>query len=159
LRFAWNDRYQYALIHSTRTAIAAVVSLLAARILHMPEDYWAAITTLVVMQSHLGAALKISEQRLAGTALGAVAAALLSTYAGSNAWAFAAGVFLLGMVCAALHLDDAYRFAGIALAIVMLVARIRSPWIIAFHRFVEVAAGIIVALAITALWPEKDRPV
>lgn len=124
----------------------------------MPEDYWAAITTLIVMQSRLGAALKISEQRLAGTALGVVTAALLTTYAGSNAWAFGAGVFILGMVCAGLHLDDAYRFAGVALAIVMLVARVRSPWIIALHRFVEVAAGIVVGLTMTALWPEKDWP-
>ncbi len=54
----WDSRYRRAFVHSTRTAIAAVLSLLAARILHMPEDYWAAITTLIVMQSRLGAALK-----------------------------------------------------------------------------------------------------
>ena len=57
--------------HSARTAVAAVISLIVARLFHLPEDYWAAITTLVILQSTLGAALTVSEHRLAGTALGA----------------------------------------------------------------------------------------
>ena len=37
--------------HSARTGVAAVVSLLIARLFRIPEAYWAAITTLIVMQS------------------------------------------------------------------------------------------------------------
>jgi hypothetical protein len=54
------------------------------RALELPEAYWATITTLIIMQSTLGAALAVSEQRFAGTALGAVMGALLTTYFGSN---------------------------------------------------------------------------
>ena len=50
-------------VHSLRTAIACVVSLLVARLFRLPEAYWAAITALIVMQSSLGAALPISAQR------------------------------------------------------------------------------------------------
>jgi hypothetical protein len=57
--------------HPARTAVAAMVSLLAADAFKLPDAYWAAITTIVVMQSTLGAAVKISAQRFAGTALGA----------------------------------------------------------------------------------------
>ena len=60
-------------IHVVRTSIAAVVSLLIARLFKLPEAYWAAITTLVVMQSSLGAALTVSWQRFAGSAIGAAA--------------------------------------------------------------------------------------
>ena len=60
------------LVHSARTAVAAVVSLAVARALGLPEAYWATITTLIIMQSTLGAALTVSEQRFAGTALGAL---------------------------------------------------------------------------------------
>jgi uncharacterized membrane protein YccC len=66
---AWLTRR--VLVHSARTAVAATVSLLVARLLRLPESYWAAIMTLVVMQSTLGAAWTISKQRFAGTALGA----------------------------------------------------------------------------------------
>jgi uncharacterized membrane protein YccC len=143
--------------HPVRTAIAAVASLLVARAFRLPEAYWSVITTLVVVtQSSIGDAMTNSWQRFVGTALGAVAGALLATYFGPSAIIFGAGVFVLGLVCAILHLDrPAYRFAGITLAIVILVARASPPWVIAAHRFFEVSVGIAVGLAITALWPER----
>jgi uncharacterized membrane protein YgaE (UPF0421/DUF939 family) len=146
-----------ALAHSARTAVAAVLSLVVARALRLPEAYWATVTTLIIMQSTLGAALTVSEQRLAGTAVGAVMAALLTTYFGSNLMVFGLGVFALGLICAALRLEDAYRLASVTLAIVMLIARPEKAWIVAAHRFVEVAVGIAVGLALTAVW-RGDEP-
>ena len=142
-----------ALAHSARTAVAAVLSLVVARALGLPEAYWSTITTLIIMQSTLGAAWTVSEQRLAGTAVGAMMAGLLTTYFGSNLMAFTLGVFALGLTCAALCLEDAYRLASVTLAIVMLIARPEKAWIVAAHRFVEVAVGIAVGLALTAVWP------
>jgi hypothetical protein len=57
--------------HVARTTVAATLSLLAARAVGLSEAYWAAITTMIAMQSTLGAAWTISLQRLAGTVLGA----------------------------------------------------------------------------------------
>lgn len=143
--------------HPARTALASVASLLLARVLGLKEAYWAAITTLIVLQSNLGAAFTISGQRLAGTALGASVGALLATYFGTRATVFGVGVFAMGLICAILRLDRAaYRFAGITLAIIMLTPRFSSPMIVAIHRFVEVGVGIAVGLAITALWPERQ---
>ena len=139
-----------------RTAMAAVASLLVARMFKLPEAYWAPITTLVVMQTNLEDAMTTGWQRFVGTALGAAAGGLLATYFGPNAIVFGLGVLALGLICAALHLDrPAYRFAGIALAIVLLITRARPPWVIAAHRFFEVSVGIAVGLAITAVWPER----
>jgi uncharacterized membrane protein YgaE (UPF0421/DUF939 family) len=146
--------HRRALVHSARTAIAAVVSLLVARVLRLPEAYWATITTLIIMQSTLGAALVVSEQRFAGTALGAALAAVLVTYFGSNTIVFGLGVFAIGLICSALRLGEAYRLASITLAIVMLIASTQAGWIIAAHRFIEVSVGIAVGLALTALWPQ-----
>ncbi len=39
----------------------------------------------------------------------------------------------------------------------MLIARTKQAWIVAAHRFVEVAVGIAVGLALTAVWP-GDEP-
>jgi uncharacterized membrane protein YgaE (UPF0421/DUF939 family) len=146
-----------ALEHAARTTVAASISLAIARLFHLPEAQWAAISTMVVTQSTLGAAFAISGERFAGTALGVTVGALLATYLGSGLLAFALGIFLLGLICAVLHLDRAaYRFSGIALAIVMLVARDRPAWIIAAHRFFEVSLGIATGLVMTALWPERE---
>ncbi len=110
------------------------------------------------MQSTLGATLPISAQRLAGTALGALAGALVGNYSPGNFAAFGAAVFAMGVLCAVFTVErGAYRYAGITLAIVMLIPRARSEWVIAAHRFLEVSIGIAVGLAITAIWPETKR--
>ncbi len=148
---------RYVVEDSTRTALAAVSSFLIARLLHMPEAYWAAISTIIVIQSTLGAALTVSWRRFGGTVLGATAGALLSTYFRSNLAIFGVGVFLLGLVCAILRLGTAYRFAGVTLAIIMLIVRDRPAWIVAEHRFIEVSVGIAVGLVITAIWPLQEK--
>src|ERR1700675_4628451 len=143
--------------HSARTAVAAVSSLLAARLVRLPEAYWAPITTVVITQSSLGAALKVSWQRFVGTALGAIVGAIVASYFGPRLLVFGASVFILGLICAAAHADrSAFRFGGIALAIVLLLPRAEPAWRIAFHRFAEVSIGIGVALIFAVVWPEKD---
>jgi uncharacterized membrane protein YgaE (UPF0421/DUF939 family) len=54
-----------------------------ARLLQLPEAYWAAIATLVVMQSTLGATLTISIERIVATAVGASLGALEGYYFGA----------------------------------------------------------------------------
>ncbi len=145
------------LVHSLRTAVAAVASVLVARLFRLPETYWAAITTLVITQSSLGAALAVSWQRFVGTALGAAVGAMVASYFGPHVLVFGASVFLLGLLCALARADrSAYRFGGIALAIVLLIPRTGSAWQIAFRRFAEVSIGIAVALIMTVVWPERE---
>jgi uncharacterized membrane protein YccC len=159
-RRTWLGAEESEIVHAARTAIAAVVSLLIARLCHLPEAYWAAITTIIITQSTLGAAWTLSKQRLAGTAMGATAGALLTTYVSSNVAAFGAGVLLLGVICALVHVErNAYRYAGITLAIVMLVAHTQPAWIIAVHRFIEISIGITVGLILTLLWKPSQPAV
>jgi uncharacterized membrane protein YgaE (UPF0421/DUF939 family) len=155
IRFHWKS--WPIVVHSARTAVAAVVSVEAARLFRLPEAYWAPVTTLVITQSSLGAALAVSWQRFAGTALGAAIAALVTTYFGPRVLVFAASVFILGLLCAVAHLDrSAFRFGGVTLAIVLLIPRAGPAWIIAFHRFAEVSIGIAVALLLAIVWPEVE---
>jgi uncharacterized membrane protein YccC len=156
-----SDRVRWAgwpvLVHSARTAVAALASLLVARLFRLPEAYWAPITTLVITQSYLSAALEVSWQRFVGTALGAVLGAIAASYFGSQMLVFAASVFLLGLLSAVVYSDrSAYRFGGVTLAIVMLVPRSGPAWQVALHRFAEVSIGIGVALILTVVWPERE---
>jgi uncharacterized membrane protein YgaE (UPF0421/DUF939 family) len=144
------------LTDAARTAVAAVASLLVARLFRLPEAYWAPIITLVVMKSTLGESLPISAQRFVGTAVGAAAGALVGTYFPGNALAFGVAVVAIGIFCAAFRIDQsAYRYAAITLAIVMLIPRSNREWEIAVHRFFEVSVGIAVGLAMSAVWPES----
>jgi uncharacterized membrane protein YgaE (UPF0421/DUF939 family) len=145
-----------SITESVRTAVAAVASLLVARLFRLPEAYWAAIVTLVVMQSTLGESLPISAQRFVGTAVGAAAGALVGTYFPGNVLAFGIAVLAIGIFCAVFRVErSAYRYAAITLAIVMLIPRSNGEWEIAIHRFCEVSIGIAVGLAMSAIWPES----
>ncbi len=63
------------------------------------------------------------------------------------------------LACAPLGLDrSAYRFAGITLAIIMLVERTGPAWRTALQRFTGLSIGIAVGLVISALWPERQPP-
>jgi uncharacterized membrane protein YccC len=140
---------------SCRTAVAATASVIMARLVQMPEAYWAAIATLVVMQSTLGATLTLSIGRIVATAVGASVGAVEANFFGANLAAFAVAILLTGLLSIAFRLEKtAYRYASITLAIIVLIPRSASPWTIALHRFIEVSVGIIVALAFVALWPE-----
>jgi len=131
--WAWDEKNLPSIAHAIRTAVAATVSVIVARLVQMPEAYWAAIATLVVMQSTLGATLTLSIERIVATAVGASVGALEANYFAGNLVAFALAIVLIGML-----------------------SRSAPAWTIALHRFLEVSVGIIVALAVVALWPEHQ---
>jgi len=146
--------------HSARTAATAVASLLAARLLRLPEAYWAPITTLVITQSALGAAFSVSWKRLVGTAVGALVGGVVASAFPPNVFVFGATVLLLGPLCVLLRADrSAYRYGGVTLSIVLVIPRANAPWQAALHRFAEVSIGIAVALLFTLVWPEGEDPV
>jgi uncharacterized membrane protein YccC len=154
---SWQRENLPSIAHSIRTAIAATAAVIAARLLQMPEAYWAAISTLVVMQSSLGATLTLSVKRIIATALGATVGALEAHFFGANLIAFLAAIVLIGLLSYGFRLEKtAYRYAGVTLAIIVLIPRSNPAWIIALHRFSEVSVGIIVALAVVAFWPERS---
>jgi len=155
----WNFRLgltHETLIASARTAIAAVASMLIARSLKMPEFYWAPISTIVILFSTINPRT-LAWQRFAGTAVGAFLGALIASYLPHNWIVYGIGIFVCGMLSSILRLGTAYRFAAIALSIVLLIAHDRSPWIVATHRFIEVSVGIAVALLMTLLWPIRPN--
>jgi len=160
--WAWDKENLPSITHSIRTAVAATVSVIIAGLVHTPEAYWAAIATLVVMQSTLGATLTLSIERIIATAVGASIGALEANFFGANLIAFALAIFLVGLLSIAFRLEKtAYRYASITLTlpslIIVLIPRSAAPWMIALHRFIEVSVGIIVALAVVAVWPEHRR--
>jgi len=145
-----------AILLSARAAVAAVLSLLLARSLKMPEFYWAPISTIVILLSTINP-LTLAWQRFAGTALGAFLGALIARYFHSTWIVYGVGIFVCGVLSSILRLGTAYRFAAIALTIVLLITHDRSPWVVAAHRFIEVSLGIAVALLITVIWPTTAR--
>jgi len=145
-----------SVLDSVRTAFAAVAAMLLARLLKMPEYYWAPISTIVIIQSTIPPRT-LGWQRFVGTALGAVLGAALATFFRPSAVVYGLGILLCGLLAWSLRAGGAYRFAGITLSIILLIPRTRAPWITGWHRFLEVSLGIAVALVVTMVWPQAKK--
>src|SRR5271169_1266984 len=95
-------------LDTARTTVAAVVSLLLARALKLPEYYWAPISAIVIIQSTIDPRT-LAWQRFAGTALGAVLGALIATFFHTTPLVYGISIFLCGVLCALLRFRGAYR--------------------------------------------------
>src|SRR5260370_35875808 len=105
--WSWRKENLPSIGHSVRTARAATAAVIAARLVQMPEAYWAAIATLVVMPSSLGATLTLSIERVVATALGASVGAIEVNYFGSNLAACVVAIFFIGRPSFAFRLGKA----------------------------------------------------
>ena len=135
-----------------KTAGAAVLSMYVCRWLRLPEEYWAAVSAIIVMQSDLQATLHSGLSRLAGTAIGAVVGGSAMTWLGPHIWSFGLAVIVAISVCAFLDRWESYRFASVTVAIAMLAAHNGSPWIVVLHRFLTISIGIIVTVGVIFVW-------
>ncbi|MGA8541026.1 MAG: FUSC family protein [Terriglobales bacterium] len=149
--------YRDSVLDAVRTTVAAMIALFLARLLKMPESYWAPISTIVIVQSTIHP-LTLGWQRFVGTALGAVLGAAFATFVKPSVVVYGLGILLCGLLAFLLRVGAAYRFAGITLSIVLLIPHASAPWIVGLHRFLEVSLGIAVALAVTMLWPRSQGP-
>ncbi len=147
-----------SIVDSARTTIAAVASMWLARLLKMPEYYWAPISAIVITQSTIPPRT-LGWQRFVGTALGAALGAAMATFFPASAPVYALGIFVCGLLSWLLNIGAAYRFAAITLTIVLLIPHSLPAWIIGWHRFLEVSLGIAVALAVTLVWPSAKKTV
>jgi Fusaric acid resistance protein-like len=96
----------------------------------MPLAYWAAIATLVVIQSSLGATLTLSIERIIATTVGASVAAVEANYFGANLVAFMVAIVIIGLLSYGFRLErTAYRYASVTLAIIVLIPRSNPAWI------------------------------
>ena len=108
--WTWDKKNLPSIGHALRTAVAATLSVIIARLVQMPEAYWAAIATLVVMQSTLGATLTLSIERIVATAVGASVGAIEAQFFGTNLVPFPFAILLLGLLSFAFRLEKtAYR--------------------------------------------------
>jgi len=156
--WAWDEKNLPSITHAIRTAVAATASVIVARLVQMPEAYWG-------RDRHLGCNA-IHSRRDADASRSSESPlppwvrrleAFEANYFRANLVAYAIAILLVGMLSFAFRLEKtAYRYASITLTIIVLIPRSEAPWATALHRFIEVSVGIIVALAVVALWPEQS---
>jgi uncharacterized membrane protein YgaE (UPF0421/DUF939 family) len=143
VRIGWPD-IQLAL----RSALAALVSLLAALWLGLEFPIYAFIAAVIVTDLKPGMTQTLGLRRIGATLIGAVCGASLTSLLPGSAWGVATGVFLAMIAAQLLRAGEGARVAGYISGIVLL-DHSTLPWSYALYRFLETALGVLVAWAIS----------
>jgi uncharacterized membrane protein YccC len=143
--------------HALRVALAAVVaSLIAHRIADRP--HWVTVTTLAVLQPYPGPTSTRAAERVVGTVLGSLVAALI-TISIHAPLALAAVMFPLSVAAVATR-GRSYRLFTFFLTPVFVLIAERHPgdwWTAAARAGDAVVGGVIALVAALVVWPSWER--
>jgi len=143
LRRGWPD--------ALRMVLAAVGSFALSQALHLPEGFWAVLTSLVAARPHAAGTARAGVDRLVGTIAGAAVAtafALTHLHLTQLELLFA----VLVPLCLLVAVHENYRAAPIAALIVLSGGMIgHSPLGTALYRTSEIAVGALVAFIVSAV--------
>jgi uncharacterized membrane protein YccC len=140
--------------HPLKTGVAAVICMLVDRAIRLEHGYWSVISAIIVMQVNLGGSIRAGIDRLIGTAIGALLGALTYAYLGRTPVAIGIALAVTIFVCSWLGLKASFRLAGVTASIVLLVGQ-EGPVATGVDRFIDVAVGVLVALAVSLVWPSR----
>src|ERR1700739_1941752 len=149
----WEHRH--ILIHAVKTAVAATFCWWLGSRYGMREGYWGAISAIIVLQSNFGSTISASRDRMLGTLIGAAFGFSFSLF-GTLPWNYVLAVTSAICVCALLGFRTSARLAAVTITIIMLV-HTGSHWTLALDRVLQVLLGIVVALVVTVIFPDRAR--
>jgi len=149
---SWRRRPQAELRLGLRSVVAGVITFALGHVLGLPQVYWAVLTTVVVMQSSVGASLKATLDRLGGTLGGAVWGVVVSVaipHAGIVSLGMALAVALVPLTLLAAF-RPAYGVAPVTAIIVLLGSQSQQTGPVKFgvDRILEIGLGCLVTLVV-----------
>jgi uncharacterized membrane protein YccC len=146
--------------HALRAAVAAVPAIAFTLIWFTPYDHWLTITIVATMQPYFGMTFARALERIAGTLLGGVFAALLALVL-TTPLAIAAAMFPLAVLALAVRGVSLGLFMAALTPMIVLLVELGQPgtseWMIAAARALATFAGGVIAVASCYLmWPSWE---
>jgi uncharacterized membrane protein YgaE (UPF0421/DUF939 family) len=153
--------------NAIRTGIASALSLFVgvwfSKLLNRPDylisGLWCVVSTIVVLQAHLGGTYKASWQRFLGVIIGSVSGCVLTYYLGSNPVSLGIAVAVTVIICSFLRMQESVRIACLTVAVILVLSGLRQDldiWWFGIYRFLDSCLGICIAVVVAhTLWPAE----
>ncbi|GFR35275.1 hypothetical protein TCEA9_10870 [Thermobrachium celere] len=136
-------------MRNIKTALAVFLSIVFSNILKLDYPFYAAIASLVCMQSTLEKTYTAGKNRLLGTFIGAVLGFVFASLFPTNALFSALGIVLLIYICNKLDWNDAISMAGIVfLGIMLNIKDNKHALVYSYKRLLETLIGITIAFIV-----------
>jgi len=147
-------RAQDAILLGARAALASVAAVAIAQSLKLTFPLYAVVAAVIVTDVSSERTQKSGVQRLLGTALGALAGPLFVRAFGDSIWAMGLAIVSMIFACYVVGYIEAAKLSGYVAGLVVL-DHANAPWTYARDRFVETSLGIVLAIVISLLIPER----
>lgn len=154
------DWRSMALRHAVRTTAVATPALAYTMLWFNPYDHWLTITIVGTMQPYFALTYTRALERVVGTAIGGLVAALVGVVC-TTPLSIAAAMFPLAMLALAVRAVSLGLFMAAITPLIVLLVETGQPgtseWSIAAARFGLTAVGGIIAVAANfVLWPSWE---
>lgn len=143
--------------HALRVAIVATTAASLSAALHLQRSYWVTLTVIIVLQPHAVATVKRALQRVGGTVVGGMAAALIARAAHSPL-VLAPILFGLAWLAVAVRRMNYAAFAALLTPVFVLLAETTAgEWHLTAVRILNTMLGGALALGgALMLWPARE---
>lgn len=145
--------------HSLKVAIAATFGSFVANAISHDHGYWIALAIIFVMKPSIGGSIKTGKERLSGTLLGVVLAAIVVMIAGTGTPLYFlilfSGLFVLIYVRELPYYALKTTIMGFVI-ILMLSLAIQGGWKYGLLRIIDNLIGITIGLLVANfIWPSR----
>jgi uncharacterized membrane protein YccC len=144
--------------HALRLGVTAGVAVAFTTAFAIPHAQWVVITVLVLLQPHPSATVTRAVQRIGGTVLGGMVAAVIATYVRDPRIIMGLAFVLSAISTAVLQLNYALYSFLLTPTFVLLAEVSAGDWNLAWVRITNTLLGGALAFAANALlWPSRER--
>jgi uncharacterized membrane protein YccC len=143
--------------HALRVAIVATTGAALAAALHLHRSYWVTVTVIIVLQPHAVATVRRAVQRVGGTVVGGMGAALIARLAHTPLF-IAPLLFGLAWIAVAVRRMNYAAFAALVTPVFVLLAETTAgDWHLTGIRiFNTLLGGSLALLGALTLWPTRE---
>ena len=141
--------------HALRVMIVGMVDVVVMRAIHINHGFWLPMTSIILLQPYSAGTARKSVQRVTGTVLGGILAAILAAAIPSQAWMIPIITLLATLTVATFAVDYAIYCFFLTPTFVLLSLPHPHDWRYAGIRIGTTLAGALIAIvAMRLLWPE-----
>lgn len=153
--------FKVAIRNGIGAGLALFVGEMLSILLNRPNMYvsslWICLTTILILQAHLGGTYRAAWQRFLGIVVGTLMGGTVTAWIGTDEVTLSLTVSMTIIVCSFFKLQESFRIAIATVAVIMIVWQQNpevSPWIFSLNRFVDSCFGIVIGVAVAhTIWP------
>lgn len=145
-------------MRNVKTAIAVCASILISRGLSMEYPFYAAIASVIAMQSSVEGSFKAGKNRMLGTFIGALVGFICASIKPGNIFLVGIGVICVIYLCNLFNWEKSSSIGCIVFCVIMINLKGNNPLFYSINRLLDTFLGITVAVAVNYLVvPPKSK--